>query len=153
MPDRSLIPFFDLSKLMYLGTIPSTTAIGTIIDTNDTISISDPERRKGLYILGKPGMGKSSLMVNIAIADIKHGHGLVFVDPHGTAITDLIRHSSDINEEQLLDRCLFFDPEYESSSFGINLLACDNIHSLQERNDTFNRAKAVFDKVWKNTYH
>src|SRR4051794_23159305 len=58
---------------------------------NTDVSIGDIERRSGLYMLGKPGMGKSSLLVNLAAQDIKHGHGIFFLDPHGDALLDLLR--------------------------------------------------------------
>jgi ABC-type ATPase involved in cell division len=57
--------------------------------TGQEVRVGDVERRSGLYVLGKPGMGKSALMVNMMLGDSANGHGLVFLDPHGDAITDL----------------------------------------------------------------
>src|SRR5919197_1093308 len=96
------------------------------------LRIGDIERRSGLYILGKPGMGKSALMVNMMIGDCANGHGLFFLDPHGDAITDLVRRIA----ENRLNRTLLFDPRDETHSFGINLLRCNNINSLTDREDT-----------------
>jgi energy-coupling factor transporter ATP-binding protein EcfA2 len=36
-----------------------------------------------MYVIGKTGMGKSTLLENMAIQDIKNGEGLAFIDPHG----------------------------------------------------------------------
>ena len=45
------------------------------METGELVSIGDIERRSGLYILGKSGMGKTSLLVNLILQDIKNGHG------------------------------------------------------------------------------
>src|SRR5687767_610025 len=39
--------------------------IGTDLQTGENVEIGDIERRSGLYILGKSGMGKSTLLVNL----------------------------------------------------------------------------------------
>ena len=45
-------------------------------ESGQQIRLGDIERRSGLYILGKLGMGKSSLLVNLAHQDIKQSHSL-----------------------------------------------------------------------------
>jgi septin family protein len=47
--------------------------------------IKDDDRRRHMYLVGKTGMGKSSLLENMAIQDICAGHGVAFIDPHGEA--------------------------------------------------------------------
>jgi hypothetical protein len=113
---------------------------------NQPLSIGDTERRSGLYILGKPRMGKSWLLVNMIIQDLKKYHGIFFIDPHGDAIDQLMQHAWSI------DRFLLLDPEDKDYSFGINLLQCQHLANQKARNDTFTRAKGVFDKLWKNTF-
>lgn len=54
-------------------------------ENNNYLQIGDHERRSGLYILGKPRMGKSWLLVNLILQDIEKGHGISFLDPHGDA--------------------------------------------------------------------
>ena len=53
------------------------------------MEIGDIERRSGLYILGKPGMGKSALMVNMAGEDLYHGNKIFFLRPHGYEFLNL----------------------------------------------------------------
>jgi hypothetical protein len=48
------------------------------------------DRLMHTYIPGPTGVGKSTLMVNMALQDIADGMGLVFVDPKGDAIADLL---------------------------------------------------------------
>src|SRR5512132_3550861 len=95
-------------------------------DDSTPLSIDDKERASGLYILGKPRMGKSWLMVNMILQDIENGHGVFFLDPNGDAIDDLISRTT--------VGVLVFDPEDDRYSFGINLLECANIDNAAARN-------------------
>ena len=56
-----------------------------------SIDISDNARRSGLYILRKPGMGKSTLIVNLINQDLSREYNSVFfLDPHGEAIKNVL---------------------------------------------------------------
>ena len=49
------------------------------------------DRRRHLYLIGKTGTGKSTLLYNMMRADLERGHGFALLDPHGdlaTAIAD-----------------------------------------------------------------
>ena len=48
------------------------------------------DRRRHFYLLGKTGVGKSTLFKNMFIADILRGEGACFVDPHGEAVEELL---------------------------------------------------------------
>jgi hypothetical protein len=41
------------------------------------------DRRRHVYVIGKTGVGKSNLLENMAIADMRSGKGLGIIDPHG----------------------------------------------------------------------
>jgi hypothetical protein len=125
---------------------PSAIAIGDDTQTKKRVYLGDIERRSGLYILGKPGMGKSALMVNLANKDILSHYGVFFLDPHGDAIDDLLTCGGGAQTIFLLD------PENETASFGINLLACGNTASLKERTDSYTRAYNVFYKLWEDNW-
>jgi hypothetical protein len=118
-------------------------------ERGQAITLGHIERRSGLYILGKPGMGKSALMVNIMLQDMREKHGVFFLDPHGEAIEDLLRRSP---TQDSLELTLLFDPEDETHSFGINLLSCKDLRSLRERTDTYTRAYNVFFKLWEDNW-
>src|ERR1700728_4417801 len=45
--------------------------------------IKSDDRSRHMYIIGKTGMGKATLLENMAIQDIQNGKGLAFIDPHG----------------------------------------------------------------------
>src|SRR5688572_24682153 len=51
------------------------------------------DRRRHVYIIGKTGVGKTTLMQNMLIQDVQNGKGIALVDPHGDvaeAILDAI---------------------------------------------------------------
>jgi hypothetical protein len=50
---------------------------------NMTFGIKPLDRRRHIYIIGKTGMGKSTLLENMVFSDIQAGKGLAVVDPHG----------------------------------------------------------------------
>src|SRR3989338_6629985 len=52
--------------------------------------IKAKDRLKHVYVIGKTGMGKSTLLENMAIQDIQSGEGMVFVDPHGGTAEKLL---------------------------------------------------------------
>ena len=45
--------------------------------------LSIAERRQHVLLLGKTGVGKSTLLRNMVIQDIQAGRGCLFIDPHG----------------------------------------------------------------------
>lgn len=52
-------------------------------DDRRTVGIRTEDRRRHLYIVGKTGMGKSTLLSNLLVDDIRAGRGCCLVDPHG----------------------------------------------------------------------
>ena len=51
--------------------------------------IKAQDRTRHMYVIGKTGMGKSTLLENMAVQDIQNGEGLAFIDPHGSAAETL----------------------------------------------------------------
>src|SRR3989344_1304914 len=71
------LPELPINKeITYLG-------LTTYRDKNQLFGIKRKDRRQHVYILGKSGTGKSVLMFNMIIQNIKNGDGVCMVDPHG----------------------------------------------------------------------
>ena len=51
--------------------------LGRDVETDKVIQIGDMERRSGLYILGRPGSGKTTLIKNIIAQDIDNGASIM----------------------------------------------------------------------------
>jgi DNA helicase HerA-like ATPase len=73
--------------------------------------IKNEDRSRHVYVIGKTGMGKSTLLENMAAQDIQNGEGMCFIDPHGSAIDTLLEY---IPEERIKDVVYFapFDSDY-----------------------------------------
>ena len=54
--------------------------------------IKRKDRARHLYVIGKTGMGKSTLLENMAIQDIRNGEGVAFIDPHGSTADRILEY-------------------------------------------------------------
>ena len=52
-------------------------------NTMKVFGIKTDDRRRHMYVIGKTGMGKTTLLENLILSDIYAGHGCCYVDPHG----------------------------------------------------------------------
>ena len=64
------------------------------------------DRRRHLYVLGKSGVGKSKMLELLIHNDIKRGHGVGVLDPHGDLVDSILRL---IPENRIKD-VVIFDP-------------------------------------------
>lgn len=73
--------------------------------------IKDEDRLRHIYSIGKTGMGKSTMLENMAIQDIQNGNGMAFLDPHGKTADLLLDY---VPEHRIKDVIYFapFDTEY-----------------------------------------
>ena len=98
-------------KITYLGKIDYR-------DKQLTFGIKENDRTKHTYIIGKSGMGKSTLLENLIIQDISNGEGIILIDPHGVTAEKILDH---IPESRIKDVVYFapFDGEFP---MGLNML-------------------------------
>lgn len=82
------------------------------------VFIKEDDRRRHLYAIGKTGVGKTNFFTGMAVADIKAGKGICYIDPHGDAIEEILKH---IPKERAHDLVLF-DPSDLERPCGLNLL-------------------------------
>ena len=54
------------------------------IYSTEPFGIEDGDRTNHLYMVGKTGTGKSTMLENLIVRDIAQGNGFAFIDPHGT---------------------------------------------------------------------
>lgn len=76
------------------------------------------DRFRHLYIIGQTGMGKSVMQKSLVKQDLKAGHGLCVVDPHGDLVEDVLEW---IPRERA-DDVIIFDPSDGERPLGLNLL-------------------------------
>jgi len=80
--------------------------------------IKREDRRYHMYIIGKTGMGKTTLLMNMVLNDIRNGEGVCFIDPHGDAVEKLLEYIPKERTEDLI----YFNPADINNPIPINLL-------------------------------
>ncbi|OGG24660.1 hypothetical protein A3A79_03280 [Candidatus Gottesmanbacteria bacterium RIFCSPLOWO2_01_FULL_43_11b] len=83
-----------------------------------SIYISEDDRRRHMYIIGKTGTGKSQLLEELAMQDISAGRGVAVIDPHGDLIDGILGR---IPAERAED-VIYFDPSDTERPMGLNML-------------------------------
>ncbi len=82
------------------------------------IGLTEEERETHMYIIGRTGSGKTTMMFSMAKHDIEQGRGMAFLDPHGDVAEDLV---SIIPTDRMKD-LIYFNPIDLKYPIGINLL-------------------------------
>ena len=82
------------------------------------LNLSD--RRQHLYLIGKTGTGKSTLLRNLIVQDILAGRGVGLIDPHG----DLAEAVLDAIPSWRTNDVVYFNPTDTEHPMGLNLLEC-----------------------------
>jgi type IV secretory pathway TraG/TraD family ATPase VirD4 len=80
--------------------------------------IRQVDRLSHMYIIGKTGVGKSTLLETLALGDLEAGRGFALIDPHG----DLAERVRDAAAPVLGDRLIYLDAADPSQPFGYNPL-------------------------------
>ncbi|MFH1648466.1 MAG: type IV secretion system DNA-binding domain-containing protein [Patescibacteria group bacterium] len=81
-------------------------AVTNYRDIRKKFGIKEKNRRGHIYILGKTGTGKTTLIENMVISDVKDGNGLALIDPHGDLAENILHF---IPEERVKD-VIYFNP-------------------------------------------
>jgi len=84
---------------------PETLTILGRIDFRDDrriFGLKQADRRAHMYIIGKTGTGKSTLLENLARQDIQCGQGLALLDPHGDLVERLVEAVPDERKDDLI---------------------------------------------------
>ncbi|MFA6609015.1 MAG: type IV secretion system DNA-binding domain-containing protein [Candidatus Paceibacterota bacterium] len=110
-----------------------------------TFGIKERDRTRHTYIIGKTGMGKSTLLENLAIQDINNGEGVCVIDPHGSLAEKLLDH---IPESRIKD-VIYFAPFDTDSPIGLNVL--EKVEK-EKRHLVANGIMAAFKKIWVDAW-
>ncbi|PID83109.1 hypothetical protein CSB11_03045 [Candidatus Campbellbacteria bacterium] len=105
--------------------------------------IKDEDRLRHVYVIGKTGMGKSTLFENMAVQDILKGNGMCFLDPHGSAIETFLEQ---IPKERIQD-VIYFAPFDTQNPIAFNVLDSTNLDA-NKRFLTAQGLLAAFKKIF-----
>lgn len=106
-----------------------------------TFGIKEKDRTRHTYIIGKTGMGKSTLLENLAVQDIMNGEGLCVIDPHGSMAEKLL----DFVPESRIKDVIYFAPFDSEYPMGLNVL--EKVET-SKRHLVANGLMAAFKKVF-----
>jgi energy-coupling factor transporter ATP-binding protein EcfA2 len=128
----------DENKVTYFGQTDSR-------NKKTPFGIKRKDRSKHMYVIGKTGMGKSTLLENMAVQDIQSGEGMAFIDPHGKTAELLLEY---VPEHRIKDVLYFapFDMEYPISFNVMEDVGPDKRHLVA------NGLMSTFEKIWVDAW-
>lgn len=107
--------------------------------------IKTDDRRRHMYVIGKTGMGKTTLMENMAIQDIRNGHGVCFMDPHGDSVVKIL----DFIPSSRINDVIYFNPADLEYPIAFNIMeAVEGKH----KHLVASGLMGVFTKIWANMW-
>lgn len=99
------------------------------------------DRERHMYIIGKTGMGKSTLLENMAIQDVRNGEGVAFIDPHGSTADRILEY---VPEHRIKD-VLYFAPFDMENPVAFNVM--EDV-GYDKRHLVVSGLISAFKKIW-----
>jgi len=110
-----------------------------------TFGIKKKDRRQHVYVIGKTGVGKTNLLKNMALQDIKNNEGVAIVDPHGEFVEEVLEQvpPSRIND------VVYFNPADTEYPVGFNVL---EVPDPKYKHLVNSDLMSIFTKIWANVW-
>ncbi len=112
---------------------------------NRRFGIKLDDRRRHMYIVGKTGMGKTTILENMVLNDIYAGHGVGLVDPHGDFAEKIINY---IPPNRIND-VVYFNPADIDFPIGFNILETIKV---EHKHLITAGLMGVFKKIWPDVW-
>ncbi len=107
------------------------------------IYMKTEDRFRHIYSLGGSGSGKSVLMQHIILQDIKNGHGVCVIDPHGELVDDILLRMPMERAEDVI----IFSPAFNDRPLGLNMLEYD-IKKPTQKTLVIDTLFSIWDKLY-----
>jgi len=111
----------------------------------DMFGIRAEDRSKHVYVIGKTGMGKSTMLENMAIQDIQNGEGLAFIDPHGSTAEKLL----DFIPYHRIQDVVYFAPFDVDYPVGFNVM--EDV-GFDKRHLVVSGLMGAFKRIWVDAW-
>jgi hypothetical protein len=108
---------------------------------NRPVAVSANASTRGLYVLGPTGTGKTSLIKNLVLSDLKAGRGLAVVETNGDLISDLL----DLIPPKRTKDVILLDPTDRDYAVGFNPFVGSSDPSL-----VADQLGELFQRLWKD---
>ncbi|MBP6912670.1 MAG: type IV secretion system DNA-binding domain-containing protein [Candidatus Pacebacteria bacterium] len=103
------------------------------------------DRTKHVYVIGKSGMGKSTLLENMAVQDIINGEGIALIDPHGGTAEKMLHYVPDSR----IDDVIYFAPF--DLEYPISLNVMEDV-GPDKRHLVASGLMSAFKKIWVDAW-
>lgn len=107
--------------------------------------IKRKDRRQHIYVLGKSGTGKSTLLEGMIVQNIWNGEGVCVVDPHGELVENIL---ASIPPHRVKD-VVYFNPADTDYHIGFNVLQIDD---PKYKHLVASGLMGIFTKIWANAW-
>ncbi len=111
----------------------------------EMFGIRAADRGKHVYVIGKTGMGKSTMLENMAIQDIQNGEGIAFIDPHGSTAEKLL----DFVPEERIKDVVYFAPFDTDNPIGFNVM--EDV-GYDKRHLVVAGLMGAFKRIWEDAW-
>ena len=114
-------------------------------NTNQIFGIKEKDRTGHIYCIGKTGVGKSTLLLNMAISDINAGNGVGIIDPHGDLSETILDH---VPEKRIKDVIYF------SGCDNAYPISFNPLHSIkaEERHLVASNIVSALKRIWADSW-
>src|SRR5215510_5742261 len=107
--------------------------------------IKNEDRFSHVYIIGKTGTGKSTLIETMALQDLERGNGFALIDPHGDLVSRIAARVPALQR----DRVVYFNTTDPAQPYGYNPLR----HVAEDRIALAASGMLdVFKKMWPDAW-
>jgi CxxC-x17-CxxC domain-containing protein len=117
----------------------------TFRNKNQRFGIKLDDRRRHIYLIGKTGMGKSTMMENMIYQDIHSGRGVALADPHG----DFVEKILDFIPPHRVNDVVYFNPADTEYPIAFNILESLN---PETKNIATSGLISIFKKLWADSW-
>jgi hypothetical protein len=107
------------------------------------VRITRNDRRRHIYVIGQTGTGKTTLLKNMIIQDIKNGDGVCFIDPHGDVAQEILG----LIPKERIDDVIYFNPGDTKRPIGLNILEYSP-QRPEEKTFIINTLIEIIDKLY-----
>lgn len=107
--------------------------------------IKQKDRRQHMYVIGKTGTGKTTLLENMALQDIHSGRGIGIIDPHGEFVERIL---AQVPSHRIND-VVYFNPVDADYPMGFNVL---EVPDPQYKHLVVSDLLGIFTKIWAGVW-
>ncbi|MEK7509875.1 MAG: type IV secretion system DNA-binding domain-containing protein, partial [Patescibacteria group bacterium] len=111
----------------------------------EMFGIRAADRGKHMYVIGKTGMGKSTMLENMAIQDIQNGEGIAYIDPHGATAERLLNF---VPHERIKD-VVYLAPFDTDHPIGFNVM--EDV-GYDQRHLVVSGLMGAFKRIWVDAW-